>query len=82
MGRTTQEHTRRAISLYFTKLKGIRVSIGGEELKALGLPPGPLFKTILNGLLEARINEKVLTRADEIAYVKEHYLQLAARTTQ
>jgi hypothetical protein len=39
------------------------------------LPPSPLFKTILSDLLEARINEKVLTRSDEIAYVKERYLK-------
>ena len=40
MARTNQEAARKAISLYFTKLKGIRISMGGEDLKALGLPPG------------------------------------------
>ncbi len=81
MARTNQEAARKAISLYFTKLKGIRVSVGGEDLKSLGLPPSPLFKTILNDLLEARINEKVLTRSDEIAYVKERYLKPSALAT-
>ncbi len=75
MAKTNQESTRKAISLYFTKLKAIRVSIGGDDLKELGLVPGPQFKAILGELLEARINEKVLTRHDEIAYVKEHYLK-------
>jgi tRNA nucleotidyltransferase (CCA-adding enzyme) len=75
MARTNQEAARKAISLYFTKLKGITLSVSGEDLKSLGLPPSPLFKTILNDLLEARINEKVLTRGDEIAYVKERYLK-------
>ncbi len=73
MAKTTQETGRKAISLYFTQLKSICISIGGEELKALGLVPGPLYKTILGDLLEARINGKVLTREDEIAYVKKHF---------
>jgi tRNA nucleotidyltransferase (CCA-adding enzyme) len=73
MARTTQETGRRVISLYFTQLKSIRISIGGEELKAMGLVPGPLYKSVLGDLLEARINGKVLTREDEIAYVKKHF---------
>jgi len=44
MAKTNQETTRKAISLFFTQLKSIRVSIGGEDLKALGLAPGPQFK--------------------------------------
>jgi tRNA nucleotidyltransferase (CCA-adding enzyme) len=74
MAKTNRETTRKAVSLYFTKLKAIRISIGGDDLRDLGLAPGPLFKAILNELLEARIDEKILTRSDEIAYVKEHYL--------
>jgi len=77
MARTNQEAARKAISLYFTQLKGIKLFVGGEDLKSLGLTPSPLFKTILNDLLEARINEKVLTRNDEIAYVRERYLKPA-----
>jgi tRNA nucleotidyltransferase (CCA-adding enzyme) len=73
MAKTTQETGRKAISLYFTQLKSTCLSIGGEELKALGLVPGPLYKTILGDLLEARINGKLLTREDELAYVKKHF---------
>lgn len=73
MAKTTQETGRKAISLYFTQLKSTCISIGGEELKVLGLAPGPLYKTILGDLLEARINGKVLTREDELAYVKKHF---------
>jgi tRNA nucleotidyltransferase (CCA-adding enzyme) len=74
MAKTSQETGRKAISLYFTQLKSIRISIGGEELKALGLVPGPLYKQILGDLLESRINGKVLTREDEIAYVRKHFM--------
>ena len=74
MAKAVQETGRKAISIYFTQLKSIRISVGGEDLKALGLVPGPLYKTILGDLLEARINGKVLTQEDEIAYVKKYFL--------
>jgi tRNA nucleotidyltransferase (CCA-adding enzyme) len=72
MAKTNREACRKAISLYFTQLKSIQLSVRGEDLKALGLVPGPLYKIILNDLLEARINGKVLTHEEQIAYVKNH----------
>ena len=82
MAKTTPETGRKAISLYFTQLKSLRISIGGEELKTMGLVPGPLYKKILGDLLEARINGKVLTREDEIAYVKKHFAAREKDLTQ
>jgi tRNA nucleotidyltransferase (CCA-adding enzyme) len=81
MAKTGQETGRKAISLYFTQLKSIRIAIGGEDLKTLGLVPGPIYKVILGDLLEARINGKVLTREDEIAYVKKHFVPLDKNQT-
>jgi tRNA nucleotidyltransferase (CCA-adding enzyme) len=74
MAKAGQETGRKAISLYFTQLKSIRIAIRGNDLKTLGLVPGPIYKVILGDLLEARINGKVLTREDEIAYVKKHFV--------
>lgn len=74
MARTNQEGIRKTISLYFTQLKSIRISVGGDDLKNLGMAPGPGYKVILTDLLEARINGKVLTHEDEIAYVKKHFV--------
>jgi tRNA nucleotidyltransferase (CCA-adding enzyme) len=74
MARTNQEGVRKTISLYFTQLKSIGISVGGDDLKSLGLTPGPGYKVILSKLLEARINGKVLTHEDEIAYVKKHFM--------
>lgn len=41
----------------------------GEDLKRLGLEPGPQFKTILDRLLDARLNGRVRTESDERAFV-------------
>jgi tRNA nucleotidyltransferase (CCA-adding enzyme) len=74
MAKTNKEACRKAISLYFTQLKSIQISVSGEDLKALGLAPGPLYKVILGDLLEARINENVLTHEEQVAYLKNHPL--------
>ncbi|MEW6187268.1 MAG: CBS domain-containing protein, partial [Thermodesulfobacteriota bacterium] len=74
MAKATQESGRKAISLYFTQLKTIHIATRGEDLRTLGLNPGPLYKTILNELLEARLNGKLLTAEDEIAYVRKHFI--------
>ncbi|MBI5604032.1 MAG: CBS domain-containing protein [Deltaproteobacteria bacterium] len=80
MAKTNQEASRKAISLYFTQLKSIQISVGGEDLKNLGIAPGPRYKTILNDLLEARLNGKVLTHEDEIAYVIKHFKDRVIKT--
>ena len=41
----------------------------GEDLKRLGLEPGPQFKMILDRLLDARLNGRVRTESDERAFV-------------
>ena len=76
MAKTNRESCRKAISLYFTQLKAVQLSVRGEDLKALGLAPGPLYKVVLTDLLEARLNEKILTHEEQVAYVKKHPLVL------
>jgi tRNA nucleotidyltransferase (CCA-adding enzyme) len=41
----------------------------GEDLKRLGLKPGPQFNAILGRLLDARMNGHVKTESDELAFV-------------
>ena len=57
-----------------THLRHTAIETGGEDLKKLGLPPGRLYKKILDSLLDARLEGKVQTKADELDYVREHFL--------
>jgi tRNA nucleotidyltransferase (CCA-adding enzyme) len=63
---TRFEEIRKFVSLYFTQLQGVRCSIGGEDLKALGIRPGPSFKKILEIVFRARLDNKAVTREQEI----------------
>jgi len=70
MARTDSEKVKRSISNYFTHLKGTETHLTGEDLIAMGFKPGPLFKTILDRLLEARLNHEAKTKAEDIRLVK------------
>lgn len=64
------DEVRRWLSRYITHLRGARTLLTGSDLKGMGYPPGPLFKKILADLLNARLNGRVVTREDEIAFVR------------
>ncbi|MCF8146679.1 MAG: CBS domain-containing protein [Deltaproteobacteria bacterium] len=73
MARAGNEKMKRLISFYFTRLKGTKVLIDGKDLLEMGLKSGPVFKEIFDRLLEARVNNLVKTRNDEICFVKETF---------
>jgi len=70
MSKCSSEEAQKAISMYLTTLRNTLPEITGTDLIALGLKPGPLFKDILSALTEARIEEKVSSREDELDYIK------------
>jgi len=73
MAKANSENVKKLISNYFTKLKGIKVSLKGRDLKSMGFRPGPLYKEILDRLLEVRLNNKVNSRKEEMSFVTEHF---------
>jgi tRNA nucleotidyltransferase (CCA-adding enzyme) len=73
MARLDSKVVKRRISHYFTKLKGTRCMLRGRDLRSMGLKPGPLYKQVFEGLLEARLNGRVSTREDEIRFVQERF---------
>jgi len=75
MARSEQHDLQRAISDYFTRLRDIRVETSGDDLKKMGLEPGPMFKRILDRLLDARLDGEISDRAGELEFVRRHYLE-------
>ena len=73
MARTNSEKIKRMLSSFFTKLKGTEVILKGRDLKGMGFQPGLLYKEIFNSLLEARLNNFISTKNDEISFVKERF---------
>ncbi len=71
MAAAKSERVRKAISHYCVHLRFIRPFLKGRDLKALGLPPGPRYRQILEELLDARLNGRVETREEEAALARE-----------
>jgi len=73
MAKTKSEKIKRSISTFFTKLKGTKVYLKGKDLIAMGYKPGLLFKEIFESILEAKLEGDVITKKDEIEYVKDRF---------
>jgi tRNA nucleotidyltransferase (CCA-adding enzyme) len=70
MAKARQERARKYISLYLTHLRSVTVTLTGEDLKTLDIPPGPRYKKILAELLDAKLDEQVRTPEDERMFVR------------
>lgn len=62
---------RAQIELYAVRLRSLRPLTTGDDLKALGLEPGPQFKAILNQLRDAWLDGEVTNRGEEEALLAE-----------
>jgi tRNA nucleotidyltransferase (CCA-adding enzyme) len=61
-----QAPLRRGISHFFTHLQDVHCLITGEDLKQLGIPPGPRYTSVLRDVLDARLDGTVQSRDDEL----------------
>ena len=73
MASTTRESIKRAISNYITRLRSTTTFLNGNDLKEMDFKPGPLFREILDSLLDARLNGEVKTRLNEIEFVRRNW---------
>ena len=74
MAKTEDKGVKKAISLFFTKLNTMKVSVRGKDLQTLGIQPGPLYREIIDSLLLARLEGTIKTKEDEMRYIRSHYL--------
>lgn len=60
------------LKLYMDGLRYVRPRTRGEDLKKLGIKPGPQYKKIIDNLKQAVLNGDVRTPHEEIDYVLEY----------
>jgi tRNA nucleotidyltransferase (CCA-adding enzyme) len=53
--------------------RDVAPALDGEDLKAMGFDPGPIFREILGALKRARLDGKVDSREEERALVRERF---------
>jgi tRNA nucleotidyltransferase (CCA-adding enzyme) len=69
MAATQNQSIKKNISLYYNKLRNIEPSISGRDLIDAGLTPGPLFRKILDAVLDSKVNGEIITHKDELDFV-------------
>ena len=78
MALTKSEPVRKAISHFCTHQRSITPVVGGKDLKAVGIKPGPVYSTILNKIIDQKLDGRLNTMDEEIAfarqYAREHQL--------
>ncbi len=73
MACTTRNSIKRAISDYITRLRSTKTLLTGKYLKEIGFKPGPIYREILDSLLDARLNGEVKTLLDEVEFVRKNW---------
>lgn len=80
MAITKDRQKQKVISIYLTELRKAKIILTGEDLKVLGIEPGPLYSHILKKLLEERLRGHLKSREDEESFVKDLTTEPAKKT--
>lgn len=73
---------RRTISRYLTAWRRMQADVDGDDLRAMGLAPGPVYTVILRRLLEAKLDGKADTHEKQMALAIELAEKAAAGTLE
>lgn len=73
MATCPSETGKRSVAAYLTHYRSTRPLLTGHDLKQLGFAAGPLYKVMLNRLLEARLAGEVVTADDERRAIQAWY---------
>jgi tRNA nucleotidyltransferase (CCA-adding enzyme) len=71
MAITRKQAVKKSISHFFTDLRRVDIQLRGKDLKKMGLKPGPIYRQVLENILNARLDGKIKTRKDEIDFVRQ-----------
>lgn len=73
IAKTQNEGSKKALSLYVTRLKYATTELGGNDLKKMGVSTGPEIGEILRQLLKKRLDNEITTREEEEEFVKNRF---------
>jgi tRNA nucleotidyltransferase (CCA-adding enzyme) len=63
---------KKAISQFLLELRSVKPLIRGDDLKTLGIKPGPLYTKIFTEVLNEKLQKRLATKEDELAFVKNN----------
>jgi tRNA nucleotidyltransferase (CCA-adding enzyme) len=73
MARMERPEQGKAIGDFLSTTRRVRPILRGDDLRSLGIRPGPIYRDILNSLLYARLDGHVQSRDDELRFVRRRF---------
>lgn len=70
MALTRDSEKKKAISRFLLELRNVKPALTGNDLKNLGIPPGPEYSKILKKILDEKLMKRLHTKEEEIEFVK------------
>jgi len=72
MAAAKHQKVKKAISHFFTNLRRVDISLKGRDLVDMQLKPGPIYRQILQAVLEAKLDGRLKTKDDEIDFARRY----------
>jgi tRNA nucleotidyltransferase (CCA-adding enzyme) len=69
---TNDERIKQNVVLFFTEFKKTQIQLKGEDLKALGFKPGPIFGQILEKILLEKLDGNIKSFNDEFDFARRY----------
>ncbi len=63
---------KKAISQFLIELRNVKPIIKGDDLKAVGILPGPEYSKILRKILDEKLMKRLQTKQEEIEFARKH----------
>jgi tRNA nucleotidyltransferase (CCA-adding enzyme) len=74
------EQDQERLRLLLTFVLNSRPRVDGKFIKSLGYRPGPIFRQALDAVWQARLEGKVKTREEEIAFIRDYLCRQGGKT--
>jgi tRNA nucleotidyltransferase (CCA-adding enzyme) len=71
---------RERVQAFQERWRAVAPELSGNDLKRMGVPPGPAYRRILGRLRDARLNGEISTRAEEEEMVRQLIRQPDSRS--
>lgn len=66
----SQKWQKQLISLFITNLRHVKPLIKGEDLKKIGIKPGPIYREIFEKIMNEKLRGKLQSKEEEIEFAK------------
>jgi tRNA nucleotidyltransferase (CCA-adding enzyme) len=67
------KRVRDRVERYLTHLAAVKPALTGRDLTRFGFPPGPKYRRMLDRLLQERLEGRLNSREDEVAFLRRHF---------